>query len=227
MIKLDFKFMKLPLIMYLSATAVFLITLLASPDTFYPSEKTAGVYESNAFFFIDFLLPFFASACIIMQLGGTMEKRTFDFFCSLPVRMSPILRWILSMIMLLIVHFGAIIATYFTLGKYPNFKMSFLQMCFTSFANFMIFCSLALILVLIFRRIFYIFSILYGYLLIDLIIGDNLLGSKSVFVNIFAQCSKDAIGQNRIVLYCISAALIVISAILLKCDFLRRINKHL
>lgn len=227
MIKLDLRFMMLPLIISVTVAAAFITALAISPDIFTPSVQSDGVYKTSAFFFIDFLLPFLLSACIIMQLGGTLEKNTFDFLSSMPVKLSPLLRWAFSMLIILVIHLSSIVFAFLTLKEFTSFHMSFYEMCFISFSNLILFCSLGLILMLIFRRVFYVYSILYGYLLVDLIVGDNFLGNKSVFVNIFAQCTKDEIQINRIILYIISAVCVVVSFVLIKCNFLRRINKCL
>lgn len=219
MIRLDLKFLRVPLVFYILMLIVF-AAALSHPQPLSPIEQFEGTYKSDIFYFLDFLLPFFSSLCVIIQLGATFEKNTFNFVCSLPVKSTPLIRWTRSAIFFILVNFVCIVLAYNVLG----FPVSFGRMCYLCLANTALFLSLALLLTLLIRQIFYVFCILYGYLLVDLTIGDTLQKKYSVFVNIFAQFPADIIDKNRAVVYIISAACIVFAIIIQKTDIMRKMN---
>lgn len=219
MIRLDLKFIKVPLIAYVLTVIVFGIVLL-NPETLYPVEEFEGTYRSDIFYFLDFVLPFFASVSIIIQLGATFEKKTFEFFCSLPVKSTPVMRWLRCAVFFMLVNFVCVIAAYNILA----FPVSFSRMCYLCLANTALFLSMALLLTMLIRHIFYVFCILYGYLLVDLTIGDTLQKKYSVFVNIFAQFPSNIIDRNRTVIYLISIACVILALLIQRTDMMRKTN---
>lgn len=222
MIKLDLKFLKIPLIAYALAT-VMLGIALSNPVPLYPIEQFESTFKSDIFYFLDFILPFFASLSIIMQLGATFEKKTFEFFCSLPVRANPIIRWARCAVFFIAGNFICVAAAYFAL----KFPLPFGRMCYLCLANTILFLSVSLLLIMLIRQIFYVFCIMYGYLLVDLTIGDTLQKRYSAFVNIFAQFPGEIIDKNRLAVYIISAGCIVLAVIVQQTDLIRRINAKL
>ena len=103
--------------------------------------------------------------------------------------------------------------------------MSFGRMVFVSFTNFLLLCSLSLLLTILLRRVFYVFCIIFGYSLFDLFMGMVTLREFSLFVNISASVSKEALTANRMVMYAISVILVLTCIILIKFKFLQRFNK--
>lgn len=222
MIRLDLKLIKVSLIAYFMAAIVF-GAVLSNPDSLYPIMEFEGTHKSDIFYFLDFVLPFFASLSVIMQLGATFENKTFEFFCSLPVRANPIIRWARCAIFFILSNFVCITLAYVIL----KFPISFGRMCYLCLANTILFLSVSLLLIMLIRQIFYVFCIVYGYLLVDLTIGDTLQKKYSVFVNIFAQFPGEIIDKNRLAVYIISAGCIVLAVIIQQTDFMRRINAKL
>lgn len=222
MITLDLKFIKIPLIAYSLAVVMFGI-VLSNPDPLYPIEQFDGTFGSDIFYFLDFVLPFFASLSVIMQFGSTFENRTFDFFCSLPVKANPMIRWARCAVFFTSTNFICVAVAYRVL----RFPVPFGRMCYLCLANTVLFLSISLLIIMLIRRIFYVFCIIYGYLLVDLTIGDTLQKKSSVFVNIFAQFPCEIINKNRMAIYIISFICVALAAIIQQTDFMRRINAKL
>lgn len=212
MIKLDFKLMKLPLFVYFFTVASFLVMLFVFPNFFSAEQKSIGVYDSTAFYFLDFIFPFLSSASVVLQLGGTFEPKTYDFICSLPIKSTPVIRWLRSATFFAVIQLICIVLTYNVI----DIDISFGRMCYICLANIVLFLSLALLITLLARQIFYVFCILYGYLFIDLTVGDIILQDKSVFVNIFAIFSYESVDINRFVVYCISMFCVIVSILIIK-----------
>lgn len=212
MIRLDYKFMKIPLFMYCAVVVIFLCLLFFFPDLFSAVEINSGVFKSNIFCFLDFILPFISSVAVIMQLGGTFEPKTYDFICSLPIKSTLVIRWLRSATFFIIIQLICIILSYNVI----DIEIGLGRMCYICLANTVLFLSLSLLITLLVRQIFYVFCILYGYLFIDLIVGDNVFQEKSVFVNIFANFSCTVINVNRLVVYCISVFCVIISILVTK-----------
>lgn len=220
MIRLDFKLMRLTLFLYLFFVVLFSLLLFAFPDLFAANERSNGVYDSTAFYFLDFLFSFLSSASVILQLGGTFEPKTYDFIGSLPVKSTPLTRWLRSAGFFAVVQLICAALTYSVL----DIGISFARMCYISFANTILFLSLALLITLLARQIFYVFCILYGYMFIDMIVGDNFFRDKSLFVNIFATFSCESVDVNRFAVYCISMFSIIVSILIIKSDIHRKMN---
>ncbi|MCH5203823.1 MAG: hypothetical protein J1F03_03690 [Oscillospiraceae bacterium] len=208
MIKLDYKFMRLPLFLYLLTVIIFLGILFIYPEVF-AIESIGGMYKSDVFYFTDFVFPFLSSAAIIMQLGGTFEPDTFEFIRSLPIKSTPLIRWGRSAAFFGGVNSVCIIFSAIMLKS----NIAFSRMYYICFANTVLFLSLALFITLLARQIFYVFCVLYGYALVDLITGGELLGDKSIFINISAQYLPDKVDINRAVIYGISAVCIILSVV--------------
>lgn len=221
------EFIKLPFIIYILTLVAFFVLLFTNISFFEPIQNSPNVYKTKIFLFTDVLFPFFASMCIIMRLGGIMEKKSFGFFCSLPTKFSPLMIWLFFIIFFLLMNSLCVITAFFKLKSFPVFQIAFESFYFLSLANMVLFCSVTLLIIFVFREIFYVCSIFYGYLLVDLVIGESLLGSRSIFVNLFGQCTAETIKYNRKILYIVSFICVIISLILFKFDFLRKMNRHL
>ncbi|MBD5113988.1 MAG: hypothetical protein HDT46_02100 [Ruminococcaceae bacterium] len=227
MFKLDLKTMRLPLLIYFFTSLAAVGIAVFIPSLFEPHPNGDEVYKSFMFYFTDFFLPFSACAAVIMQIGGTLEKQTFSFFCSLPVKENVFLRWLITFLICAAIFAVTVITMFFSLKSRFNFKIELERMFFISFSNLIYFCSLSLLLIIITRQIFYAFSFLYGYMFVDMLVGENLMREKSAFVNIIAQCSKEAIDVNKKVYYIISLAVLIISFVLVKIDFMRKVNRRI
>lgn len=220
MIKLDLKLMKLPLVLYLFTVALLILMLLIFPDFFCANERNDGVYESTAFYFLDFIFPFLSSVSVIVQIGGTFEPRTYDFICSLPIKTTPIIRWLRSVTFFAVIQLICVALTYYVI----DIGIGFGEMCYICFANALLFLSLAFLITLLVRHIFYVFCILYGYMFIDLTVGDNFFKDKSLFVNIFAIFTHETVFTNRSVVYCIAIASVTASILIMKFNLHNRLT---
>lgn len=219
MIKLDLKLMKIPLVLYLFTVALFILMLLIFPDFFYANERNEGVYESTAFYFFDFIFPFLSSVSVIVQLGGTFEPRTYDFICSLPIKTTPIIRWLRSVTIFAVIQLICVALTYYVI----DIGIGFGEMCYICFANTALFLSLALLITLLARHIFYVFCILYGYIFVDLTVGDDFFKDKSLFVSIFAIFTHETVAINRAVVYFIAIVGVTASILIMKYNLHQRL----
>ncbi len=224
--KIQMNFIHLPLALFLMTAIISVLLCNLSGSFFTPVLKNDGIYTSNAFAVTEFLLPFFASACIIMQLGSILEKKTFEFYCTLPVKRSFFTGWLITMVILLLIHFITISAIFLCFTKAELYKTEFSQFCFNGFANIVFFCSAAYFLSLLLRRVFYVYSVLYGLIFVDLISENNIFGTHSLFVVLNGYGNLKIIEENRMALYIISLILIILSLLIEKSGFVKRMNKY-
>lgn len=225
MIKLELKAMKTPFIAYCLITVIFILLLLLSSELFLPRQLENGYIQTPMFYFTDFFLPMLACSCVVMQFGNSLEKNTFMFACSLPKSNKIIFRWLFTLVAVFIPHFFSSLFAYRTLTDIFEMQITFSRFIFLNEANLLLFCSTALLLVILFRQIFYVFTVLFGYACVDFFINKVMFSEFSVFANIAAKCAKEAITVNRIVVYIISAAAFLICVFMEKTKFLQKINK--
>lgn len=223
MIKTDLKFMRLPLACYYALSAAYIFLLILFPELFQPVSFVPDVIKSTIFYFTDFLLPLLASCCIVLQLGNTLEKNTFQFLCTLPKNISMILRWVFTVALILPPYLISLAVSYFTLDQL-RVSASFIRLLFISGPNLLFFCTAALLLIILFRQIFYTFCILCGYTFIDLFMSENLFREFSLFINVPGNYSKEVIDINRIGFCILSITMFLISLLLIKLKFLQRFN---
>ena len=215
--------MRLPLACYYALSTVFIFLLILFPELFHPVSFVPDAVKSTVFYFTDFLLPLLASCCIVLQLGSTLEKNTFQFLCTLPRNICMILRWIFTIILILPPYLISVVISCITLDKLGT-PLSFARMLFISGPNMMFFCVVSLFLLIFLRQIFYVFCILCGYAFIDLFVGESLFKIFSLFINIPGIYSKAAIDINRVGFYILSVIMLLISLLLIKFKFLQRFN---
>ena len=223
MIRTDLKFMRLPLACYYALSAAYIFLLILFPDLFQPVSFAPDVVKSTIFYFTDFLLPLLTSCCIVLQIGNSLEKNTFQFLCTLPKNISMILRWVFTIALILPPYLISLAISYVVLDRFGA-SISFIRLLFISGPNLLFFCTTALLLIILFRQIFYAFCILCGYTFIDLFMSETLFREFSLFINVPGSYSKEAIDVNRIVFYISSIIMFLISILLIKLKFLQRFN---
>lgn len=219
------KIMRLPLFIFFFTAALGILTSIFKTDIYATQYRWDEVYKCFLFYFSDFFLPFFASAAIITQIGGTLETRTFPFFCSLPVKENIFVRWLYTFIICFLTFWVTITVMFFAVKNSYNFDISLGRMYYIGFTDLVWFSSLALLAIIITRQIFYAFCFLYGYMFVDLLVGENLIRHRSAFINISGTFPKELADSNRLGYYISSAVIVLISFVLVKTDFPRKVNR--
>ena len=223
MIKTDLKFMRPSLACYYALSIAYIFLLILFPDLFRPVSFVPDVVKSAIFYFTDFLLPLLASCCIVLQFGSTLEKNTFQFLCTLPKNISMILRWVFTVSLVLPPYLISLAVSYFALDQLRA-SASFIRLMFVSAPNLLFFCTASLLLMILFRQIFYTFCILCGYTFIDLFMSESLFREFSLFINVPGNYSKEVIDINRTGFCILSVAMLLISLLLIKLKFLQRFS---
>lgn len=224
MIKIDLKSARLPLLLNGLLLIVYIVLLYALPESFSFTERSSYVLHSSAFFYLDFVCPFLSVSCILMQLGTTFEKKTYEFLCSLPKKTGVVKRWSFTVgVMILPTYLISIVSTCFLCG---NNLITLSDLLFLSSANLIFYSSASLLMMILLRRWFYVFSIVCGFMFVDLTVGDMFFFEYSTFINISAHFGKEAVYNNRIAYYIAACTCIFISAILCKSKYIKRISKY-
>lgn len=223
MIKIDIKAARLPLILYGAVFLVFLALLVFYPEAMTFTETRYDTYKSNFFYWSDFICPLTAVLCILMQLGNTLEKRGFEFLCSVPEKVGIIERWLFTLFALILpVYLIGTLAAWHTNAEDI---FSFGELVYLTGANLAFYSALSLFLMIVFRQMFYAFSIACGLMFADIAVGDKFLFEYSAFLNISCNKPMQAVDNNRQIYYALSLVLLLISYIFVKTDMLKRFNK--
>lgn len=104
-------------------------------------------------------------------------------------------------------------------------------MCFLMMTNLLYFCLLAFLLIILTRRIFYAFTLLYGYMTVALALP--MLMYKTVNVNLlkilprYAGELTEIVYSNRLMYYLICLGFVVLGIILTVTDVPKKINRRL
>lgn len=223
MIKIDLKTARLPLALYGSVFLIYLALLAFYPEAITFDKTQFDTYKSNFFYWSDFFCPLTAVLCILMQLGNTLEKRSFEFLCSLPESIGIIGRWCFTVCAVILPVY--LTGTLVCLLVEAQEIFSFWELLYLSGANLAFYSTLSLLLMIIFRQSFYVFSIVCGFMFADLSVGDKFLFEYSSFLNISCNMPAEAVEDNRMAYYIISAALLLISTVFVKARMLKRFNK--
>lgn len=223
MIKIDLKAAKLPLILYGAIFIAYLSLLLFYPRAMTFAETRFETYKSYFFYWSDFICPLAAVFCIILQLGNTLEKKSFEFLCSLPERTGIIERWLFTLFALILpVYLAGVFACRFAAAGEP---FAFWELLYLTGANLAFYSTLSLLMMIIFKQAFYVFSITCGLMFADLAAGEYFLFEYSAFLNISCRTPMETVEVNRRIYYAASLAMLVISFIFVKTNLLKRSNK--
>lgn len=229
MIKIDLKSAQLPLLLNVSLFIGYIILLCASPESFAFTERSNYVLHSSAFFYLDFVCPFLSVCCILIQLGTTFEKKTYEFLCSLPQKTGVMKRWCFTVGVTILPTY--LISLVMTCSLCGNELIAFPELFFLSGANLFFYSSASLLLMTLLRKSFYVFSIICGFMFVDLTVGDMFFFQYSTFINLSAQYGKESANNNRIFYFAAAGICIFISAILnnskyFKIEALKFSQKH-
>lgn len=223
MIKIDLKAARLPLILYGAVFVLYLALLAFFPKTMTFTETQFETYKSAFFYWSDFFCPLEAVFCIILQLGNTLEKRSFEFLCSLPERSGIIERWFFTVFAVILpVYLAGIFAGW--LIEAQEF-FSFWKLLYLTGANLAFYSTLSLLLMITFRQTFYAFAIGFGLMLADIAVGEQFLFEYSAFLNISCHQTMETVEENRQIYYVLSFVLLLVSLIFVKTNMLKRFNK--
>lgn len=226
MIKIDLKAARLPLILYWAIFLAIMVLFAFNPDSMiFRQTNNENIFKSNFFYWSDFICPLLAVLCVIMQLGNTLEKRSFEFVSSLPETLGVIGRWCFTVFVLIFpVYFAGLLAAWLTEAQE---LYSFWELFYLSGANLAFYTVLSLVIMLVFRRQFYAFCITCGFMFADLAVGDKFLYDFSTFLNIAANTELTTVKDNRLMYYIISAAGLLFAVIFVKTKLLNRLNRLL
>lgn len=223
MIKVDLKAARLPLIIYGIIFLIYSALLTFYPETMAFNKTKFDTYQSDFFYWSDFICPLAAVFCIIMQLGNTLEKRSFEFLCSLPESIGIIGRWCFTLCALILpVYLTGTLSCWLT--EAHEF-FSFGELLYLSGANLAFYSVLTLILMLIFRQSFYSFCVVCGLMFVDLSTGNKLFFEYSSFLNISCNMPIEVIKNNRFVYYVIFAIVLSVCIVFVKTRMPNRLNK--
>lgn len=223
MIKLDLKAARLPLILYGAAFLTVLALLVFAPDTMTFTKNNYDIYTSKFFYWSDFICPLLAVFCILLQLGNTLDKRSFELFCSLPEKKDMIIRWGFTVFVLIFpLYFAGMLVGW---NVEAREIYSFWELLYLSGANLAFYSTLSLLLMLIFRQTFYAFCVVCGFMFADVAVGEQFLFEYSTFLNISARNTVQEVEDNRFMYYIIAGSVLVFCIIFVKSKMLIRINK--
>lgn len=223
MIKIDLKAARLPLALYGTVFLIYLALFAFYPEAMIFEKTQFDTYKSNFFYWSDFICPLTAVLCILMQLGNTLEKRSYEFLCSLPESIGIIGRWCFTVCAVILPVY--LIDTLMCWLTEADEIFSFWELLYLSGANLAFYSTLSLLLMIIFRQSFYVFSIVCGFMFADLSVGDKFLFEYSSFLNISCNMSAETVDNNRMIYYIVSAAFLLISIAFVKAGMLNRLNK--
>ena len=187
---------------------------------FYPTITPKGILRSNVFYFYDFLIPLCFFFVILYLFSPCFGKKGGAFFYSLPLQRINLhfVRWLRVVFVLFIPYTISCLLTNIQLNSLLEKKSQLDYIFIFTISNSVFLCGVGFLLITILKKLFYVASLIGGFILIDISTSGTLFGEWSLFINSSSITYTKEVYQNNRIFYLILGILSVVICCIIFCS---------